>query len=198
MSGARMRSPSVLAVRPRRALALAGLVSLIGGLLMLPGLAHPGRAAAAAGTITARDAAATGCTGKGTTVTGPKLWDPTANGGKGGPLPNASCVTVNQTSNLVNQMVHVNWANFTPSINTPYTSTGTIYAVMVAECKGTNPASSADCYGATNGGVTGGSGPSGPMNSVYVTTAPNGTGQADILINTVLQNQFLGCDRRHA
>jgi hypothetical protein len=189
-----MRSPSVLVFRPRRVLALAGLVSLAGGLLMLPGLAHPGRAAAAAGAASVRAAAATGCTGRGTTVTGLHLWDPSTNH----PLANASCVTVDQTSNLVNQMVQVNWANFTPSANTPYGPSSTLYPVMIAECKGAKPASSADCYGATNGGVTGGSGPFGPMNTAYATTAPDGTGQADVLINTVAENQFLGCDQKHA
>src|SRR5690348_14469080 len=97
-SGARMRSLSLPAARPRRALALAGLVSLTGGLLMLPGLAHPSRAAASAGARHA--AAAAGCTGPGTTVTGPNLWDPST----GQPLAAASCVTVGQTSNLVDQM----------------------------------------------------------------------------------------------
>jgi hypothetical protein len=134
-----MRSVSVPAFRPRRVLALAGLVSLAAGLVLLPGLAHPGRAAASAA------AAPTGCTRPGTTVTGQHLWDPTANGGKGGPLANASCVTVDQTSSLVNQMVQVNWANFTPSQNTPYGPSSTLYPVMIAECAGTNPASSADC-----------------------------------------------------
>ena len=191
-----MPSPSVPAFRPRRVLALAGLVSLAGGLLMLPGLARPGRAAASAAAASA-GAAATGCPGKGTTVTGQHLWDPAANGGKGAPLPGASCVTVDQTSNLVNQMVQVNWANFTPSVNAPYGPSSTLYPVMVAECKGAQPASSADCYGATNGGVTGGSGPFGPMNTAYATTTPSGTGQADIEIDTALENQFLGCDQNH-
>ena len=189
-----MRSPSVPAFRPRRVLALAGLVSLAGGLLMLPGLAHPGRAAAAADAASARAATATHCTGKGTTVTGQNLWDPSKNQ----PLPDASCVTVDQTKELVNQMVQVNWANFTPSVNTPYGPSSTLYPVMIAECKGAHPSSSADCYGATNGGVTGGSGPFGPMNTAYATTAPNGTGQADLLINTAVENQFLGCDQKHA
>ena len=147
-----MRSPSLPAFRPRRVLALAGLVSLIGGLLMLPSLAHPGKAVASAA---APAAAASGCTGSGTTVTGPNLWDPSA----GKPLPAASCVTVDQTSSLVNQMVQVTWANFTPSVNAPYGPSSTLYPVMIAECAGANPASSADCYGATNGGVTGGSRP---------------------------------------
>ena len=181
-----MRSPSALAFRPRRVLALAGLVSLAGGLLMLPGLTHPGRAVAS---VSAPAAAKN----SGATVTGPHLWDPA----HGKPLANASSVTVNQTRDLVNQMVHVTWANFTPSQNTPYIATGTLYPVMIAECKGTNPASPADCYGATNGGVAGQSGPNGPMNSVYAATAPDGTGQADILINTVKENDFLGCDQKH-
>ncbi len=157
-----MRSPSLPAFRPRRVLALAGVVSLTGGLLMLPGLAHPSRAAASA----AAPAAASGCTGSGTTVTGQNLWDPST----GKPLPAASCVTVDQTSSLVNQMVQVTWANFTPSVNAPYGPSSTLYPVMIAECVGTNPASSADCYGATNGGVTGGSGPYGPMNTAYALT----------------------------
>jgi hypothetical protein len=179
-----------LSFRPRRMLALAGLVSLAGGLLMLPGLAHPGRAAASA---SAASAAAAGCTGPGTTVTGQQLWDPST----GKPLPGDSCVTVDQTTSLVNQMVQVTWANFTPSANTPYGPSSTLYPVMIAECVGTSPASSADCYGATNGGVTGGSGPFGPMNTAYATTAPDGTGQADLLIDTGVENQFLGCDQTH-
>src|SRR5580704_6253099 len=185
-----MRSPSLPAFRPRRVLALAGLVSLIGGLMMLPSLAHPGQAVASAA---AAAAGASGCTGSGTTVTGQNLWDPSTRK----PLPAASCVTVDQTSSLVNQMVQVNWANFTPSVNAPYGPSSTLYPVMIAECAGTNPASSADCYGATNGGVTGGSGPDGPMNTAYAVTAPAGTGQADILIDTVQENQFLGCDQNH-
>jgi hypothetical protein len=188
-----MPSLSWMAVRPRRVLALAGLVSLAGGLLLLPGLAHPGRAAASAAAGSAPAAGAAGCTGPGTTVTGKNLWDPSKNQ----PLPTASCVTVDQTSNMVNQMVQVTWANFTPSSNTPYAPTTTLYPVMVAECIGTNPASSADCYGATNGGVTGGSGPFGPMNTAYAVTAPDGTGQANVLIDTVTENQFLGCDQNH-
>ena len=93
-----MRSPSVLAFRPRRVLALAGLVSLTGGLLMLPGLTHPGRAVASAGALTATK-------NSGATITGPHLWDPAHSK----PLASASSVTVSQTNNLVNEMVHVTW-----------------------------------------------------------------------------------------
>src|SRR5262249_35894515 len=61
------------------------------------------------------------------TVTGPQLWDPA----HGKPLASASSVTVDQTNNLVNQMLHVTWANFTPSVNAPYASHGTVYPVMI-------------------------------------------------------------------
>ena len=128
-----MRSPSLPAFRPRRVLALAGVVSLIGGLLMLPGLAHPGRAVASAA---APAAAASGCTGSGTTVTGPQLWDPSA----GKPLPAASTVTVNQTSSLVNQMVHVPGPG-SPRAARAVRPGATHYPVMVNRMRGTNPAS---------------------------------------------------------
>src|SRR5262249_61115012 len=43
----------------------------------------------------------------------------------------------------------------------------------------------------------GGVGPCGPMNPAYATTAPKGTGQLDIQILTLAENQFLGCGVRH-
>jgi hypothetical protein len=127
------------------------------------------------------------------TVKGPHLYDPRT----GTLLPKASSVTVSQAAGLVNQVVHMSWAHVTPSSTTSYTPTGTLYPVMVAQCKDTDPASAADCYGAENGGVTGGSGPFGPMNTVYATTTAKGTGQADIEILTVQQNTFLGCGQHH-
>ena len=36
------------------------------------------------------------------------------------------------------------------------------------------------------------------MNTAYALTTPGGTGQADIEIDTVAENQFLGCDQKHA
>ena len=69
-------------------------------------------------------------------------------------------MTVDQTRNLVNQMVQVSWTGFTPSSAAAPTTHDTVYPVMIAECVGPHPASPTDCYGATNGGVTGGSGSS--------------------------------------
>ncbi len=130
------------------------------------------------------------------TVTGPHMWDPSLNGGKGGQNPKASTVTVSQTADMVNQMVQVSWTNFTTSINTPYL-TATDYAVMVAECNGTNPSSPADCYGAEDGGVAANSGTTGPPNTAYATTAANGAGIANIVIQTKVENSSLVCDQTH-
>jgi ABC-type phosphate transport system substrate-binding protein len=106
-------------------------------------------------------------------------------------------VTVSQTGNLVNEEVHVSWTGFTPSSELIYDQTATDYPVMVAECNSAHPRFWKQCYGANNGGVQGAFGPFGPMNTVYATTAHNGTGQLDIQILTVAENQFLGCGVRH-
>jgi hypothetical protein len=160
----------------------AGLASLTAGLVLLPGALRPYPAAAAAA---ARPSPVT--------VKGPHMWNPAA----GEPFPFASTVTVSQTSDLVNQMVHVSWTGFTPSSTVLYDAAATDYPVMVAECKGTSPASLDDCYGASNGGVQGAFGPFGPMNTSYETTAPGGKGALDIQILTSLENQFLGCGQSH-
>ena len=68
-------------------------------------------------------------------------------------LQGASTVTVSQTRNLVNQMVQVSWTGFTPSSQPTYDNEETAYPVMVAECKGTNPANPEDCYDADTGGI---------------------------------------------
>jgi ABC-type phosphate transport system substrate-binding protein len=164
--------------RARQAVALGGAACLAAGVLL------------AAAT---RSTASAGSGNPGVTVQGPHMWDPAT----GKAFAAASTVTVNQTSNLVNQMVQVSWTGFTPSSTPLYDPAATDYPVMVTECRGTNPASLTDCYGANNGGVQGAFGPDGPMNTAYATTAANGTGQLDIQILTALENQFLGCDQNH-
>ena len=109
----------------------------------------------------------------------------------------ASTVTVSQTKNLVNQMVQVSWTGFTPSSQPTYDNQQTVYPVMVAECKGTNPANPEDCYDADTGGVPPTFNAYGPSDTAYATTGPNGTGYTDILLFTQVQNQFLGCDPAH-
>jgi hypothetical protein len=137
--------------------------------------------------------AAAGRGGGPVTVTGPHMYDPAT----GKPFPQVSTVTVSQAAQLVNQMVQVSWTGFTPSTALAYNPENVYYPVMVAECRGTGPASPADCYGATNGGVTSASGPYGPDNTAYATTGPNGTGKADIDILAKAENYFLGCDQAH-
>lgn len=129
----------------------------------------------------------------GTTVRGPRMWNPKHNR----KFANDSTVTVSQTSNLVNAMVHVSWTGFTPSSDILYDPTFTDYPVMVAECNTAHPTTWNQCYGANNGGVQGAFGPFGPMNTAYAATSRNGTGELEIQILTTVENQFLGCSVRH-
>ena len=129
----------------------------------------------------------------GTTVRGPRMWDPAHNR----KFAHGSTVTVSQTAALTNEMVHVSWTGFTPSSDVLYDQTSTDYPVMVAECNSPHPRFLKQCYGADNGGVQGAFGPFGPMNTAYATTARNGSGQLDIQILTNVENQFLGCGVNH-
>jgi hypothetical protein len=176
----------------RRALACAGLVSMLAGLLMLVGAPR----SAAATQAPTHTAGATHCSS--VQKSGPNMWDPTTNK----PFPTASSVTVSQACGLVNQLVNVSWTNFTPSVpnNTGgpyYSNTGTFYGVMVTECRGTTPASMDDCYLADNHGLAVAFGPAGIPNTQYAVTTTAGTGQAKIDIETGLENSFLGCDQKH-
>jgi hypothetical protein len=130
----------------------------------------------------------------GTTVTGPHMYNPNT---PSSDYKYASTVTVSQTRNLVNQMVQVSWTGFTPSSQPTYDNQQTVYSVMVAECKGTNPATPEDCYNADTGGIPPTFNAYGPSNTAYSTTGPNGTGKIDILLFTSVQNQFLGCGPAH-
>jgi hypothetical protein len=128
----------------------------------------------------------------GTTVIGPRMYIP----GTGNAHYRArSTVTVSQTTNLVNQMVQVSWTGFSPSSQQTYDNTNTDYPVMIAECKGLDPTNPTDCYDATNGGEPASFGAYGPGNTSYATTESDGTGRADILLFTSVQNQFLNCGR---
>jgi hypothetical protein len=135
-------------------------------------------------------------------VKGPQLFN--GNAAKPGLLPQ-STVTVNQTCNVVNQLVNVSWTNFTPSVNNApgpfYEYNFTYYAVMIAECSGTNPTSYTQCYEAGEFGVPQADGASGPPNAAYAITTSTGTGvgtgQTEFDIENVLENTVLGCDPSH-
>ena len=163
----------------RKAIAMLGAASLGFGLLLLS--AVPG------------SLAATRAPSGETKVIGPRMWDPVHKRRFAHP----ATVTVSQSTSLVNQVVKVTWTGFTPSGNVLYDPDATDYPVMVAECNTAKPRYWKQCYGANNGGVEGAFGAFGPMNTVYATTAPNGTGQVDIEVLTALENQMLDCGVHH-
>jgi PBP superfamily domain len=169
----------------RRVLFLGGAASVAAGLLLIP--------------ATRSTAAAAHGHGLSVTVKGPRLFNGNANNPK--LLKQRSSVTVSQNRSLVNQFVRVSWKHVTgtqqPQGLSAYSPQKSLYAVMVAECKGTHPKSWNQCYGAGQGGVQGASGTDGPFNAVYGLTAPNGSGFADINVETTLENAFLGCDEHH-
>ncbi|MFF2141991.1 hypothetical protein [Kitasatospora sp. NPDC058190] len=146
------------------------------------------------------------------TVTGPRIWLPKE--GKDGP---EGSVTVAQTKNLVNQVVHVSWKGFTPSSDvsgSPWAGGATVgerlpyYEVRVYQCKGTDPRIT-DCYDSTLYGADAAAGfqqkrpaagttfPDFPSNKVVATTAADGTGYADIELFTAIQSPTLGCDDKN-
>src|SRR5262249_11558795 len=161
------------------AVATAGTVAVLG-------LTAAAQAQPASHPLRAPASTAAGLRGSPTTVHGPHMYDPAT----GKPFPDASTVTVSQTTQLTDQMVHVSWTHFTPSTSVIYNNENVAYPVMVTECKGTDPSSPADCYGAENGGVPSTSGSFGPMNDAYATTAPNRTPPAAIPIPTQTENSI--------
>ncbi len=164
-------------------------------LLSLPIVAHIGLSTAAAASTSV-------------TVTGASpAWDPLA----GQPLTSLPTVTVSQTEDLVDQVVHVSWTNFSPSSNDLlYSSAPTppvtfqpgnvLYPVEVVECRNAAPTHSflddphPDCYSFTPGAATA---DHGVGNAIQTTTGPDGSGFADIHVETSVENDFLGCDVNH-
>jgi hypothetical protein len=192
--------------RSRLTAALLGIIAMTVGLLLLPagqgslaasGAASPSPSQSPSASPSASPSRSTGQRvpnkPHGTTVAGPRMYDPAHNR----KFAQHSTVTVAQTANLTNQMVHVSWTGFTPSSDVLYDQTSTDYPVMVAECRSAHPRFLKQCYGADNGGVQGAFGPFGPMNTAYATTTKKGTGQLDIQILTTAENQFLGCGLHH-
>ncbi|HEV3361454.1 MAG TPA: hypothetical protein VG247_31955 [Pseudonocardiaceae bacterium] len=134
------------------------------------------------------------------TYGGDNGWDPT----NGVPLGNPPSVTVDQSTNLTYQMVHLSWANFTPSFNLSYlpgyTTNRTENALSIYECRHTAPhlnqdhidssAPTGDCYtiGVQKFATAG------PVNGLTTFTGADGTGSADFQVETAEQNTFLGCN----
>jgi hypothetical protein len=194
----------------RTVLALAVALFALAGVGLTPGLAT---AAKAHDSQTACAAAGSGTTCSGT-YDGDTSWDPNVinpDGSQGAQSGITPTVTVDQTQALTNQMVHVSWQGFTPSVNNStgigFSVTWTQYAVGLYECKGTDPqldkftgtATSGDCYTIYDQKFAS----DGPVNAVRTFTQPDpnggadGAGSADFQVETAQQNAFLGCDDTH-
>jgi hypothetical protein len=163
-------------------------------------------------TCTTASSRVTTCTG---TYGGSRAWDMTNwNKQTGKELSAQPVVTVSPTTDLVTQVVHVSWANFTPTLNIgtlepePNADDGAVgggnplelYNVAIYECRGTNPQSpvgdgtfpeSKDCYDISD--VTQVRATAGAANGVIAFTSSNGTGQANVYVEANAENSFLNC-----
>ncbi|KDN86957.1 hypothetical protein [Kitasatospora cheerisanensis] len=189
--------------RPWQAWLAAVLVWTLGAAAVFLPLAGPGvRPAQAA---------------SGTTVPGPARWDPLT--WSSGPL---GSVTVSPTSGLGNQVLHVSWSGFTPTVDADFQPVPVVlnphgnsgfdkvarYPVRVYQCRGEQPKVT-DCYGSSLYNADPAKGflqpfpapgtttPEFPSNMVIAATRPDGTGEADIEVWTAQQSQTLGCDPTH-
>jgi hypothetical protein len=226
MSGTRTRRGWVGA-----GLRLAAALALAAAVLGFGPAAGVGAAASSTGATLCAPSGEGGttCTG---TFGGDTAWDnylgAGVNGGTDGLTPGGAMisaqpqVTVDQTVNLTNQIVHVTWSNFTPSgysgdsagcdltpnlqLCNGFKKGFEFYPVYVIECKGSNPADWSACNTLFVGTPT--SGAAGNAVESYTqggktTQATDcsdvptdnvcGTGYTDIQIQTSVQNQTLGC-----
>lgn len=154
----------------------------------------------------------TTCTG---TYGGDTAWDWSLNSNAGGMTGTAPSVTVDQTTGLTNQIVHVTWKNFTPSMTlnfTPgYVQGQELYGVGVFQCKAHPTDVTKDCNDLMIGTPASGATPTGvesytlqgsstqPTDCTSVPTdTVCGTGYTDMQIQTSVQNSSLGCDASHS
>ncbi|MFD8479360.1 hypothetical protein [Kitasatospora sp. NPDC059673] len=153
----------------------------------------------------------------GTTVPGPPRWDPfTWTSGPRG------SVTVTPTSGLGNQVLHVSWSGFTPTVDADFQPVPVVlnphgnsgfdkvarYPVRIYQCRGEEPKIT-DCYGSSlynadpakgfqqERPAPGTNTPEFPSNMAIAATRPDGSGEADIEVWTAQQSQTLGCDPKH-
>ena len=131
--------------------------------------------------------------GSAVTVTGQNAWDPANNT----TLASPSTVTVAQTTNLVDQVVRVTWANFTPSDTLWYDVLSTHYPVSVYQCQGTDVTKQVQCAGTAEYNTLHSVNNSADTNLVNTFTSPDGTGYADIAVRTSVTDSELGCDDSH-
>ena len=143
--------------------------------------------------------------------------DPNTGLPPGGMTGLAPSVTVDQTSNLTNQIVQVSWKNFTPSMNSDFVSGyqygQEVYGVGVFQCKGAAPTDfDAQCNHLILGTPTTGAPATGVESYTLAGTSTQqtdcslvpatdtvcGTGYTDMQIQTAVQNPSLGCSSTSA
>jgi len=196
--GSQVKRPPVRRWLERGLVALVGAVLLLASLGTLPQSAH----------TVAQARADTGVT-----VDGPPVWQPaTQDYGPDG------TVTVSQSTDLTDQVVHVSWTGFTPSAMaasgaqvpdfTKPLDPNLLYPVRIYECRGLHPFIT-DCYGSSLYNASAAKGftqptpppgttaPEFPSNMAVALTHADGTGSADIEVWTSEQSQTLGCDPKH-
>jgi hypothetical protein len=205
--------------RVGRRLAVVRVGAVLAALAAVAALSLPGAGAAVVRALGATAAPATTkigdttcvSSGESTTCTGTyggdKAWDPWSDT----QISQEPTVTVSQTGNLVDQVVHVSWQYLTPSLSeekAPNPPAAFFYADDVYQCQGTDPSSIANCYNPSAADVQ-----EGPRNATTgVTSALDATGpvggkaasggnpsdwigQADIHVEAgTEENSFLGCD----
>ena len=192
---------------PARGWLVRGFVSVVSAVLLLASL---GALPQSAHTVAQARADA------GVTVDGPPVWQPAPGDPTTGSYGPTGTVTVSQTTSLADQVLHVSWTGFTPSVDAtgnlpPYISefdNNALYPVRIYECRGKDPGVT-DCYGSTlyNGDPALGfqqfvpfptTTPDFPTNMALGLTQPDGTGAADIEVWNSQQSPSLGCDPTHA
>jgi hypothetical protein len=157
----------------------------------------------------------TTCTG---TYGGDRAWEWKKFGdvdgaGAEAPATEPPTVTVTPTSDLVSQVVHVSWTNFTPTLDFGAVSgngnleaeenanTGTgLYDLAIYECKGTDPQGPVGdgdlqvgnvCYDVSD--TTQVQASAGAANGVIAFTSPDGKGSANVYVEAGPENSLLGC-----
>ncbi|HEY3717305.1 MAG TPA: hypothetical protein VGL39_22505 [Jatrophihabitantaceae bacterium] len=140
---------------------------------------------------------------EGTTITGTRsgdfAWDPKTNA----PMTAAPSVSVDQTDNLTDQVVHVTWKNFSPTTDLSgnpipsYKAGGgsAYYPVQIRQCRGVDPAvtwrsDTQTCYSFTPDNPNSDHGVGNVANAI---TGPTNTGEAFFHVETSQANDQLGC-----
>jgi hypothetical protein len=202
--------------RRRSAWALAGILSISLGVILLPwaaGRVPTARASTVPAGASAPQASHRSAGPHGATVRGPRMWVPNRSGTGGKYLAHRSEVTVSQVNDLEFQSVVVSWKGFAPTTgpaanqSEPYYSNERqeqFYTVVVAQCKGADPKTPKDCWGIYEGGLHGNTNwggvipaPASGFNTSYAASGLTGTGEVDMELYTNRQLPLLGCGLGH-